>query len=127
MYGIAYDDSIAYQNNDKGTKVALAQAEKAKVHGTRECNRVQLRHDDGSGRRRACRARRPPHVPRQVRCKAPLREMRSPTTRERRGIRSQAFSGGGLAAYGSMHGTLAGSGTVVRETAQRRNSLQGVP
>jgi hypothetical protein len=48
--------------------------------------------------------------------------MRGPTTRERRGIRSQAFSGGGLAAYGSMHGTLAGSGTVVRETAQRRNS-----
>ena len=27
-----------------------------------------------------------------------------------------------MAAYGSMHGTLAGSGTVVRETAQRRNS-----
>eukprot|EP00966_Prymnesium_polylepis_P217583 5035787-Prymnesium_polylepis.1 len=27
-----------------------------------------------------------------------------------------------MAAYGSMHGTLAGSGTVVRDTAQRRNS-----
>eukprot|EP00966_Prymnesium_polylepis_P283975 6560335-Prymnesium_polylepis.2 len=29
--------------------------------------------------------------------------------------------------YGSMHGTLAGSSTVVQEAAQRRTSLQGVP
>jgi hypothetical protein len=63
-----------------------------------------------------------PHVPRPVRCQA--HEERCATPQRESDERSVDLrpSQEAAEAYGSMHGTLAGSSTVVQEAAQRRTS-----